>query len=69
MLLVSTAHDFTFQRSLENNVNDEQSKAVVRLQLACANCLERNWPAACDNIISLFAMFISSTESTPVSYY
>uniref|UniRef100_A0A915PZR8 Integrator complex subunit 10 n=1 Tax=Setaria digitata TaxID=48799 RepID=A0A915PZR8_9BILA len=33
--------------------NDSRSKEVLYFQLACAHCLDRNWPDACENVIHM----------------
>uniref|UniRef100_A0A8R1XWV8 Integrator complex subunit 10 n=1 Tax=Onchocerca volvulus TaxID=6282 RepID=A0A8R1XWV8_ONCVO len=36
--------------------NDFWTKYVLYFQLACAHCLDRNWPDACENVIHMLGM-------------
>lgn len=48
-------------QQLENDIG--APKDVLLFQSACANCLDRNWTDACENVIGIFSITTVGIEA------
>uniref|UniRef100_A0A0N5D6Q1 SpoU_methylase domain-containing protein n=1 Tax=Thelazia callipaeda TaxID=103827 RepID=A0A0N5D6Q1_THECL len=43
--------------------NDDSLKELIHFQVACGQCIGRNWPDACENVISMLSIATGNDES------